>query len=230
MKRQELAGRSSCSAEKRLIETILTGKYKPGAALPGERQLAAELGIARTTLREVLQRLSRDGWLTVRPGQGAIVNDYWREGNLNTLVSMVQLSEKMTNDFIIHLLEFRAVVIPYLAGEAVRLSPAKMVAFLAGWEEVEDNATAYAAYDWELQNTLAILSRNPIYKLIFNSFAAVYPRLAGYYFEREEMRSASRVFYARLLEAAMQVDPEAAIATARQAMLDSVKLWKKYFT
>jgi len=50
-------------AENRLVEAILEGTFPINSSLPAERELAEMLGVTRPTLREVLQRLSRDGWL-----------------------------------------------------------------------------------------------------------------------------------------------------------------------
>ncbi|MGC6744236.1 GntR family transcriptional regulator [Escherichia coli] len=41
----------------------------PGLFLPAERELSELIGVTRTTLREVLQRLARDGWLTIQHGK-----------------------------------------------------------------------------------------------------------------------------------------------------------------
>lgn len=41
--------------------------------LPSERDLAATYGVARNTLREALHRLSREGFVEVRPGSGTYV-------------------------------------------------------------------------------------------------------------------------------------------------------------
>ncbi|XPE41305.1 GntR family transcriptional regulator [Shigella flexneri] len=35
------------------------------------------IGVTRTTLREVLQRLARDGWLTIQHGKPTKVNNFW---------------------------------------------------------------------------------------------------------------------------------------------------------
>ena len=63
-------------AEQSLVTAILEGTFAPGDTLPGERALAAELGITRPTLREALQRLARDGWLTIHQGKPTVVNDF----------------------------------------------------------------------------------------------------------------------------------------------------------
>ena len=52
-----------------LIERVLA----PGDHLVEER-LAARLGVSRGPVREALQRLHRDGWVTLRPRHGAFVN------------------------------------------------------------------------------------------------------------------------------------------------------------
>jgi DNA-binding FadR family transcriptional regulator len=54
---------------------IALGRYLPGERLPPERALAAELGVARATLREALRVLEGEGALAIRRGAsgGAVV-------------------------------------------------------------------------------------------------------------------------------------------------------------
>ena len=56
-----------------LLELIITRALRPGAHLV-ESELAERLGISRQPVREALQRLSTDGWVELRPGQGAFVH------------------------------------------------------------------------------------------------------------------------------------------------------------
>jgi len=55
-----------------LRERIVFLELKPGEFI-NETRLASELGVSRTILREILQRLIADGLLTATPGQGAYV-------------------------------------------------------------------------------------------------------------------------------------------------------------
>lgn len=48
-------------AEEYIVKSIWENKYPAGTELPAERELADKIGVTRTTLREVLQRLARDG-------------------------------------------------------------------------------------------------------------------------------------------------------------------------
>jgi DNA-binding GntR family transcriptional regulator len=56
-----------------LLELIIKGALRPGQHLV-EVELAERLGVSRQPVRETLQRLSNEGWVDLRPGQGAFVH------------------------------------------------------------------------------------------------------------------------------------------------------------
>ena len=84
--------------ENRLVAAILDGTFPVNSNLPAERDLATRLGVTRPTLREVLQRLARDGWLEIHHGRATRVRDYWREGNLVVLSSVVEVLTHLDPD------------------------------------------------------------------------------------------------------------------------------------
>lgn len=57
-----------------LLELIITRTLPPGAHLV-ETELAGLLGVSRQPVREALQRLSTEGWVDLRPAQGAFVHE-----------------------------------------------------------------------------------------------------------------------------------------------------------
>ena len=61
-------------AEEYIVRSIWDDVFPAGTNLPSERDLADKIGVTRTTLREVLQRLARDGWLTIQHGKPTKVN------------------------------------------------------------------------------------------------------------------------------------------------------------
>lgn len=56
-----------------LRERIEKGIFPRGSLLPAERQLAAELGVSRLTLRRAIEPLVHDGTLESQPGRGTLV-------------------------------------------------------------------------------------------------------------------------------------------------------------
>jgi GntR family transcriptional regulator len=60
--------------QRALRQAIDEGAYGPASALPAERQLAAELGISRITVRKAIDGLVEEGLLVRRPGSGNFIN------------------------------------------------------------------------------------------------------------------------------------------------------------
>ena len=61
-----------------LLEALLAGRYAPGEKLPRQRELAADLGVTLSSLREALKRLEQMGLLDVRHGDATRVNEIGR--------------------------------------------------------------------------------------------------------------------------------------------------------
>ena len=106
-------------AENQLIDSILSGVYPIASVLPAERELAAQMGVTRPTLREALQRLARDGWLEIRQGKSTRVRDYWQEGSLGVLGALAQRTSDLPDDFVPNLLAVRLALAPAYTRQAV---------------------------------------------------------------------------------------------------------------
>lgn len=61
--------------ENALRDDLAYGRWRPGERLPSEAALARELGVGRSSLREAIQLLGRDGLLVVRQGAGTFAAD-----------------------------------------------------------------------------------------------------------------------------------------------------------
>lgn len=61
------------TARQALLTAIEKGVFAPGARLPGERALAAQLSVSRETLRQALKQLADDGVLHASPQRGWFV-------------------------------------------------------------------------------------------------------------------------------------------------------------
>lgn len=213
-------------AERSLILAILNGDYPPGSILPAERELAARLGVTRPTLRESLQRLGRDGWLTIQQGKPTRVNDYWKEGGLNVLNALVNYSDNLPVDFIPNLLQVRLVLAPTYTRMAVEHNPGVVAGYLEGSDNLDNLPEAYASFDWHLHQTLTVASGNPIFTLILNGFAGFYEQMAASYFRQPVARQVSQDFYQSLQRAVTQKDAGLAENITREVMMQSLALWE----
>jgi DNA-binding GntR family transcriptional regulator len=74
-----------------LLELITTRALQPGQHLV-ESELAGHLGVSRQPVREALQRLNTEGWVDLRPAQGAFVHEPTQE-EADQLLSVRMLLE-----------------------------------------------------------------------------------------------------------------------------------------
>ncbi|MBP9041293.1 MAG: fatty acid metabolism transcriptional regulator FadR [Anaerolineaceae bacterium] len=213
--------------ERRLIEAILDGTFPVNSLLPPERDLAAMLGVTRPTLREALQRLSRDGWIEIHHGKSTRVRDYMREGNLLILGTITRYQKNLPADFVPNLLHIRLLIAPEYTRLATQHSPSEVIRLLESMQGTPDTAEDFTRVDLELHYRLTILSKNPIFTLILNGFGDLYRSMGLIYFSLSQNRDHSRSFYKKLLSAVLSNDAFLAEQVTRQVMRDSIQLWNQ---
>lgn len=213
--------------EQRLLEAILSGHFAINSTLPGERDLAAQVGVTRPTLREALQRLARDGWLDIQHGKPTRVRDYWREGNMGVLSVLAQIPSQQTPDFVAYLLEIRVLLAPAYTCQAMERASSEITALLADYADIEDTPSAFARADWDLHHLLTQRAVNPIFRLLLNSFQSLYQVMGEHYFVSARNRNRSRAYYAGLLACARKGASLEAETLTREVMEESLTLWKK---
>jgi GntR family negative regulator for fad regulon and positive regulator of fabA len=214
-------------AESRLLEAILSGHFPVNSNLPGERELAEQIGVTRPTLREALQRLARDGWLDIQHGKPTRIRDYWREGGLAVLAVLAQIPAAQSPDFVTHLLEFRVLLAPAYTRQALESAPGEVAALLESYDRLEDNSSAFARADWALHIRLTQLTPNPIFRFLFNGFQKLSIPVGEQYFSFPECRQNSRQFYTELLNCARSGAAFDGETLTRRIMEESLALWQK---
>lgn len=101
---------------KHIASEIRSGSYKPGDKLPPEIELADQLGISRTILREALASLKQDGLIESRQGRGIIIREL-SERNAFRFSDVVEtISPAEAN----YLYEMRAILEAEAAGLAAK--------------------------------------------------------------------------------------------------------------
>lgn len=212
-------------AEQRIITAILDGSFEINSNLPAERELSIKVGVTRPTLREALQRLSRDGWIEIRQGKPTRVKDFWSEGNLNILSSIARYSNHLSLDFVKNLLQIRYLLCPTYAAMAAEKKPELIIDFLNRAPSKTDSAEVYSEYDFLLHQKLTQGSENPIFTMILNGFKELFTQKAIIYFEKEEPRKHSYHFYQELLIAFKEGDFQKVFMVSQKVMAESILFW-----
>ncbi|KPD02699.1 fatty acid metabolism transcriptional regulator FadR [Moellerella wisconsensis] len=212
-------------AEEYIIESIWNNRFPPGSILPAERELSELIGVTRTTLREVLQRLARDGWLTIKHGKPTKVNNFWETSGLNILETLARLDHDRVPQLIDNLLAVRTNIAAIFIRTAFRNNPEKSLEVLAQRETVEDNAEAYSALDYNIFRGLAFASGNPIYGLIINGLRGLYTRVGRYYFSNPDARKLAQNFYQQLINLCREQSYERIMECVRNYGKDSGTIW-----
>lgn len=118
-------------AEKYIIESIWNNHFPQGSILPAERELSELIGVTRTTLREVLQRLARDGWLTIQHGKPTRVNNYMDTSGLSILDTLITLDGQDVQSVLEDLLSARTDISGVYMRYAIKGNPEESAALIA---------------------------------------------------------------------------------------------------
>jgi GntR family negative regulator for fad regulon and positive regulator of fabA len=214
-------------AEEYIVESIWSGRFPPGTILPAERELSELIGVTRTTLREVLQRLARDGWLTIKHGKPTKVNNFWETSGLNILETLARLDEDGIPELVDHLLAARTNLSAVFIRGAIRNQQDKTIEILNSHTNIPDDGKTFAQCDYQLNHDLAFASGNPVYILMMNGFRGMYSRIGGYYFSNQKSRDLTRGYYKQLLELAEKGDYESVPLVIRTYGIESGKIWEE---
>ncbi|OBH06669.1 FadR/GntR family transcriptional regulator [Mycobacterium sp. E1747] len=125
-----------------ITDAILDGAFPPGTALPPERDLAEQLGVNRTSLRQGLARLQEMGLIEARHGSGNVVAD---PHGLTHPAVVEALVRKLGPEFLVELFEIRAALGPLIGRSAARRgAPEDAEALRAALAAVRDADSAQA--------------------------------------------------------------------------------------
>lgn len=214
-------------AEEYIVKSIWNNHYPAGSDLPAERELAERIGVTRTTLREVLQRLAREGWLNIQHGKPTRVNNIWETAGPNIISTIIKLDRNYLPVIIANVVSLRTRMAEAYIPEAVTLAPEESAALFSGLSELENTAEAYAEYDYQLFRQFTFLANKPVYALILNSFKAMYHQVAKIFFNDAHNRQLTLTFYQALEAACIAKDSEKAAACMAKNRQSSTEIWQK---
>lgn len=188
-------------AEEFIIKSIWENHFPAGSILPSERELSEKIGVTRTTLREVLQRLARDGWLRIQHGKPTKVNNIWETANLNILETIARIDKETATfpQLIDNLLSARTAIAAIFIRRAFRKNPEQSKEILTFSDDIfEYSPIHFTEFDYHIFRGLAFASGNLIYGLIFNGLKGLYVRVGANYFSSLVAKKRAITFYRTL--------------------------------
>jgi GntR family transcriptional repressor for pyruvate dehydrogenase complex len=160
------------AAIERVRQLIISGGLVPGERLPAEAELAVELGVSRSSLREAVRGLVTAGVLDVRRGDGTYVTSLTPHLLLTGIGAAVEL---MQEDSVLDLLESRRLIEPGVTAlAAVRSSPDQRRE-LRRHVELMARATAhedFITHDTDFHATVARASHNAVLASVLTGISA----------------------------------------------------------
>ncbi|WP_197283635.1 FadR/GntR family transcriptional regulator [Mycobacterium sp. Marseille-P9652] len=195
-----------------IADAVLDGVFPPGSLLPPERDLAEQLQVNRTSLRQGLARLQQMGLIEARHGSGNVVRD--PQGLTHPAV-VEALVRKLGPEFLVELFEIRAALGPLIGRLAAqRGRPEDADALRAALAAVRDadGAEARQAADLEYFRVLIHASRNRalglLYRWVEQAFGGREHELTPAYDDAEPVIAGLTA----ITEAVLDGDPQAAAA------------------
>ena len=208
---------------------IYTGQLTPGARLPSERELMAQFGVSRATVREALRVLEAGGMIRSRradPGGGAEVLPFSTESLHKALTSLVALEQLD----LLALVQFRMVIEGNIAGLSAQLRSEDALAAIesqltAMQTALEKDYDAFAGADVAFHQAVDASVHNPLLAVCNEVARGVTIKLAG-------LRSAHRrdpkrfqqeqcARHEQMFDAIRDRDAPAAVRAARRHLYES---------
>jgi len=156
----------------RIRHMILTGELAPGDRLPPESDLAANLGLSRTSLREAVRALTVLGVIDTRQGDGSYITGLGPELLLGALGLAVDLQREDTIPDLIavrRILEPAATALAATRASAVDLEQIRSYIAL----DLDDHKVGeYIELDWEFHHAIARASANPLLSVLLDGLVA----------------------------------------------------------
>ena len=170
-------GRVSEEVVRQVQEAIFSGELGPGDRLPPERQLAAQFGLSRMSVRDALRTLESSGLVEIKVGSNG--GTFIREPNFDPLRDTLSSMLRSKKANILELVETRKIVETAIAGLAAERANKDDIREMREAVEAARKAFAsgdpnYGPHSVRFHAALASGAKNHVLYLTVRSFRAFF--------------------------------------------------------
>lgn len=205
---------------RQIEQSVLKGTLKTGDQLPSERELAQQLRVSRTAVREAVKALCQKGLVEVHSGQGTFITDGTSQAARQSFDLMVKVGQQESSE---HLVQLRLLLEPGIAALAAERMQAEHLSVLHDTIAVMDRAqkspAAYIEADLDFHLALAEAAANPLILSLIDSIVGLLREQRIKIFNVKGGPERGQIYHRRILQAMEKRDPE----MARTAMGDHLE-------
>lgn len=154
-----------------LKKMIIDGGLKPGTSLPAERELSAQLGVSRFSLREAFQVAKSQGLITVSRGKRPQVAD----PSPNAVAEIMSVAIERATTSYLDLIEARECLECQIARFAAQRADASEIRMLeenlADLKKNQGSLSSCAEIDVRFHDLLVKASRNVVFEVMLTPLA-----------------------------------------------------------
>jgi DNA-binding FadR family transcriptional regulator len=203
------------AAVKRMLEEKA---WSPGTKLPSEQELARQLRVGRSTVREALRVLGHLGLVEARAGLGTYVTDQ--------SMPRGRVEHPRTPDVLNELYEFRRFIeIPAATLAAERRTTAEMTKIKKAWDScgaavIKNSADQFARLDYLFHLSIVEASHNRFMVDAYHGLSTTFAGYVNLVLAQGPLRSMLN-FHDKLIDAIDRRDPEAAARAAEENFVET---------
>ena len=209
------------------LERLIVEQLMPGDKLPAERELAEQLGVSRSSIRDAIRRLEMMGLVEPRQGAGTVVREISPDAVVGPLSSVIAHKRQMVGE----LLDFRKMLEPGLAaraaGHATNEQIAQMEDILRRQSEKLKAGGLAIEEDTEFHYAIATSSGNSVVLKVVDTLMDLLRETRSRSLQSEGRPQKSIAGHRRIFAAIKRRDPGAAELAMRQHITDVEKMVSK---
>jgi DNA-binding FadR family transcriptional regulator len=191
---------------------IADGTLAQGARIPGERELAASMGVSRASIRSALRDLELKGLVDRRPGRGTIITDNSeRRREAGSLLGSLDAEQRD----VLEVMDLRAMIEPPIAARAAIRATTADIRRLRAILAAAENTTAVkdvVRLDEDFHRQIGRATHNPLLERLLETTTTWMGPSRRIPLQSRRRVAASLAAHREVVEAIAAHDPDAAAA------------------
>lgn len=197
------------TVRKHIRRYILEKHLKPGDPLPPEAQLATDLGVGRSSIREAMKSLQSLGIIDVRRGDGFFIREWNLEPVLETLTYGICFTPAAYKELIQIRVWLEVASIGEVTRNITNTDIGRLESIMAEWAAHFDTDQSFADLDEQFHNVMYQSLNNSTFVQLLNVFWRAFDTVEVPQSERFDISHEYQAHYA-ILDAIRLRDPHLA--------------------